>query len=140
VVSSVLSVTPVAIPANDDLRPRTFTTPSRRSGNPHMTPEQGNECHQGAWNDAEIVTFIERSVCFRAKGRADAQHLAERLVLRDRQADDRHFCVECRELGASGRCGAAVRGAITGADRRLEPTQNILMRCTAFSGSDPHHR
>ena len=105
-----------------------------------MTPEQGDECHEGCWDDTEIETFMVRSTRFSAMGRVDAEHLAERLTLRDRQADDRRLCVECRELEASGRCAAARRGALANTDRRLEPTQNILMRCPAFSGSDSHHR
>lgn len=112
----------------------------RRSGNPYMTPEQGDECHEGCWNDAEIGTFMARTMRFSAMGRVDAEHLAERLMLRDRQANDRHLCVECRELEASGHCAAARRGALANIDRRLEPTQNILMRCPAFRGSDQHHR
>ena len=104
----------------------------RASGNPYMTPEQGDECHACGWSDAEIATFTARAARFAQSRRADAEHLAERLTLRDRQADDRRMCVECRELEPSGRCGAARRGAIPGADRRLEPVPDILMRCEAF--------
>jgi len=139
-VSSVSSVPPLHVPANDDDGPCDAAKPARRSGNPYMTPEQGDECHEGGWDDAEIEAFMARSARFSAIGRADADHLAERLTLRDRQADDRRLCVECRELEASGRCAAARRGTLAGADRRLVPTQNILMRCPAFRGSDPHHR
>lgn len=105
-----------------------------------MTPEQGDECHQGSWDDAEIESFMTRTRRFSGMGRADAEHLAERLTLRDRQADDRRVCAECRELEASGRCAAARRGSLAGADRRLEPMQNILMRCPAFRGNDPHRQ
>lgn len=105
-----------------------------------MTPEQGDECHEGGWDDAEIDTFMARSKCLSASGRPDAEHLAERLTLRDRQADDRRMCVECRELEPSGRCAAARRGALTGTDRRLEPTPNVLMRCPAFTPTDHRHR
>ncbi len=138
-VSSVSSVPPLHVSANDDVGACDAGKPARRSGNPYMTPEQGDECHEGGWDDAEIESFIARSTRLSARGRADAEHLAERLTLRDRQADDRHMCLECRELDAGGRCAAARRGALTGTDRRFEPTQNILMRCPAFRGSDPHH-
>ena len=139
-ISSVLSVTPAAVSANDDVRHGATATQVRRSGNPYLTPEQGDECHESSWNDAEIETFMARSTRFRAMGRVDAEHLAERLTLRDRQADDRRLCVECRELEASGRCAAARRGALACTDRRLEPVQNIVMRCPAFSGSELNHR
>jgi len=105
-----------------------------------MTPEQGDECHEGCWNDAEIEAFIARSAWFRTMSRIDAEHLAERLTLRDRQADDRHLCLECRELEPSGRCAAARRGALAHTDRRLEPSPNILMRCPAFAGTATRHR
>lgn len=101
----------------------------RDSGNPYLTPEQGDDCHDGGWSDAEIATFTARATRFAKVRRADAEHLAERLTLRDRQADDRKMCVECRELEPAGRCGAARRGAIPGADLRLEPVPDVLMRC-----------
>lgn len=112
----------------------------RRSANPLMTPEEGDECHAGGWDDAEIEVFMARSARLSARGRADAEQLAERLTLRDRQTDDRRMCLECSELEHSGRCGAARRGALTSTDRRFEPTQNILVRCPAFRGSDPDSR
>jgi hypothetical protein len=104
----------------------------RRSSNPYLTPEQGDECHAGCWSDAEIAAFLSRATRFTRLGRPDAEHLAERLTLRDRQADDRRMCVECRELEPSRRCGAARRGAIVGADRHMEPVPDILMRCEGF--------
>jgi len=138
-VSSVSSLAPLHVPANDDVGPCVAAKPARRSGNPYMMPEQGDECHEGGWDDAEIEVFMARSTRLSARGRADAEHLAERLMLRDRQADDRRMCLECRELEAGGRCAAARRGALTSTDRRFEPTQDILMRCPAFRGSGPYH-
>lgn len=150
-VSSVSSVGPAGIPANQGLI--AITSPAavaiealaesdapiagRASGNPYMTPDQGDECHACGWDDAEIRVFLARTRRFGLIGRSDAEHLAERLTLRDRQADDRRMCLECRELELSGRCAAARRGAIAGVDRRLEPVSNILMRCTAFRANEP---
>lgn len=105
-----------------------------------MTPEQVDECHEGGWDDAEIEAFLARSMCLNVRGRSDAEHLAERLTLRDRQADDRRMCVECRELEAGGRCAAARRGALASTERRFEPTPNVLMRCPAFRATVHHHR
>lgn len=150
-VSSVLSVGPVGIPANQGLiaitRPAEVANEAlaepgvpiagRASGNPYMTPEQGDECHVCGWDDAEIGMFLARTRRFGLIGRSDAEHLAERLTLRDRQVDDRRMCLECRELELSGRCAAARRGAIAGADRRLEPVANLLMRCNAFMANEP---
>ena len=139
-ISSVLSVTPAAVSANDDVWPGASAATVRSSGNPYLTPEQGDECHEGSWSDTEIEMFLARSARFSAIGRTDAEHLAERLTLRDRQADDRRFCVECQELEISGRCAAAQRGDLANTDRRLEPSQNNLMWCPAFRGRPLHHR
>ena len=103
-------------------------------GNPYLALEQVVECHAWGWDDAEIDLFVSRATRFSLLGRNDGEHLAERLTLRDRQADDRRMCLECRELDSTGRCAAARRGAIQGADRGLVPVQNILMRCAAFTG------
>ena len=122
---SVSSVPPAANGGN-------FNAVSSSSLNPYMTAVQGNDCHACGWDDAEIAAFLSRSMRFAQIGRRDAEHLAERLALRDRQLDDRQMCVECRELEPSGRCIAARRGAFPGADRNLVPVQNVLWRCTSF--------
>lgn len=125
--------------ANDARGAESAPAPAVSRGNPYMTPEQGDDCHACGWDDAEIATFIARAKRFAVIGPADAEHLAERLTLRDRQSDDRTLCVECRELEASGRCAAARRGAMPGADRRLESVQNILMRCECFRATARPH-
>lgn len=108
--------------------------PPRRSGNPLMTPEQGDECHAGGWDDAEIDAYLAREARFTRLGRAaDAEHLAERLTLRDRQRDDRRLCLECAALADNGRCLVAARGSLLGASRRLEPVPTILQRCEGFT-------
>jgi len=108
--------------------------PTRRSGNPLMTPEQGDECHAGGWDDAEIDAHWSREARFTRMGRAaDAEHLAERLVLRDREHDDRRLCLECAALADNGRCLVAVRGRLPGASRRYEPVATILHRCPSFA-------
>ena len=108
--------------------------PPRRSGNPLMTPEQGDDCHAGGWDDAEIGAFTARQARFTRMGRlADADHLAERLTLRDRQHDDRRLCLECAALADNGRCLVAARGRLPGASRRLEPVPTMLQRCEGFT-------
>jgi hypothetical protein len=99
-----------------------------------LTPEQADECHAGGWDDAEISAFVQRHARLLALGfgDGDANDVAERLTLRDRDGDDRRMCVECTWLGDTGRCLAAATGRIPGMDRRLEPVQSILQRCGAF--------
>ncbi len=108
--------------------------PPWRNGNPLMTREQGDECHAGGWGDAEIEAFQRREARVTRMGRvADAEHLAERLTLRDRQHDDRRLCLECAALADNRRCLVAARGPLAGADRRLEPVPTILQRCEGFA-------
>lgn len=108
--------------------------PPRRSGNPLMTPEQGDDCHAGGWDDAEIEVFTVREARFARLGHvADAEHLAERLTQRDREHDDRRLCLECTSLANNRRCELAAQGRLAGADRRLEPVPSILQRCPGFT-------
>jgi hypothetical protein len=140
--TGVLSVSSVGLAANSEIGEEVSSVSSAPAdrlsetspppGNPYLTVDQANECHACGWSDDEIATFLARAARFRQLRRVDAEHLAERLTLRDRQADDRRMCLECRELEISGRCGAARRGEIPGADRRLEPVPHLLMRCEAF--------
>ena len=92
-----------------------------------------------AMNTAEIETFTARLSRFSDKGLtiADGEGLADKLVTRDRESDDRRVCLECVHLTAVGgwRCGnwrhAGV--AIKARDAQL-PTDfvNLLQRCDGF--------
>lgn len=108
--------------------------PPRHSGNLLMTPGQGDDCHADGWDDAEIELFTVREARFMRLGRyADAEQLAERLTLRDREQDDRRLCLECMSLANDRRCELAAQGRLAGADRRLEPVPTILQRCPGFT-------
>ena len=80
--------------------------PPRRSGNPLMTPEQGDDCHAGGWDDADIERFQDRRARLLRWGwpEPQAERLAERLVQRHREHDVRVSCTECRHY-RPGRCG-----------------------------------
>ena len=107
--------------------------PTAAAIRPHrLTNDDADRCHAPCWDDAEIAAFTARTQRFTLLGRADADDLAERLTLRDRDGGDRRLCLECTWLGDTGRCLAATTGRIPGADRRLEPVQTILKRCGAF--------
>jgi hypothetical protein len=70
-----------------------------------LTPDQANTCHDGGWTDAEIETCKRRYVLFvrRRMLPTDAEDLAERLTLRDREEDKRRLCIECL-YGIGTRC------------------------------------
>jgi hypothetical protein len=99
-----------------------------------LTRAQGDEAHAEDWSADTISAFSVRRDAFlrRGYGTDDADDLAERLTLRDREQDDRRMCVECTQFGERGQCLAAAAGRLPGADRRLEPVPTILQRCDAF--------
>lgn len=80
----------------------------RTSANPLMTAAQGDDCHSPCWTEAEMGTFAERSNRAMRLGLSplDAEYIAERLTLRDRDTDDRMLCVECARATPGPRCAA----------------------------------
>lgn len=100
--------------------------PTRTGGNPMLTCEQDDRCHS-------IQAFSDRRERLLRAGYcdADAEDLAERLVLRDRDADDRRLCVECSHYRA-GRCGNRKAAGLHSPEvgRDLAAT---LQRCEGFA-------
>lgn len=86
------------------------------------TREQADACHAGGWTDAEIATFIERRDRLLRWNWTDqdAEALAERLTLRDREGDDRRSCTECLH-GRASRCPDG-----------FPMPADLLQRCPAF--------
>ena len=95
-----------------------------------------------AMNGAEIDTFAVRLHKFTDKGlaRADGEMLADKLVLRDREQDDRRVCLECNHFAGHGagswRCGnwQAAGVAIRPRDAQLPADLVVqLQRCNGFT-------
>ena len=63
----------------------------------------------------------------------DADDLAERLTLRDRDADDRVICVECSHY-RPGRCGNHRSALMTTADIGRDLAA-MLQRCPGFEAA-----
>jgi hypothetical protein len=86
-------------------------------------------------DDGEITRMVGYATQARRHGLNvdDAEEIADRLTLRDRQHDDRRMCIECRSLELSGRCATARVGQLAGADRRFEPVKTVLIRCAGFT-------
>ena len=57
-----------------------------------------------AWTEAEVNAFETRVARIAWLGYPDAKGRAERLLHRDRDADDRRLCVECAHAGPGWRC------------------------------------
>ena len=78
---------------------------------PTTDPDRWAWPHSSAMNGQEIDTLMARQALFCQRGAApqDAERLADSLVNRDRDDDDRRLCLECRHLHGAGpyRCGNA---------------------------------
>ena len=96
--------------------------------------------HSEAMNTQEISRFIQRVDNWAWKGVAqpEAEMLADELMRRDRNGDDRKLCVECRHLqGGAGpwRCGNAQASEVAvGAPNGELPKGlvRLLQRCPGF--------
>ena len=95
-----------------------------------------------AMNGVEIGTFETRLHKFTEKGlaRKDGEMLADRLVLRDRDQDDRRVCLECKHFAGHGagswRCGnwQTAGVAIRSRDAQLPADLVVqLQRCDGFT-------
>lgn len=95
-----------------------------------------------AMTGGEIDTFAARLARFTVKGvtYADAEFIADRLVQRDRENDERRLCLECMHLGgygrASWRCGnwQAAGIAVRTHDNQLPGDfAQLLQRCDGFT-------
>lgn len=97
--------------------------------------------HSVAMNSAEIKVFSLRLSRFASRGAISeiAEKLADALVLRDRESDERRLCLECRHLSGYGagswRCGnwQVADMALNGCDAKLPADLLIqLQRCQGF--------
>ena len=80
---------------------------SPAANDPAADPDRWAWPHSAAMTGAEIDTFTARLARFTDKGLGldDAEALADKLVMRDRESDDRRLCLECFHL--SGQSGKA---------------------------------
>ena len=101
-----------------------------------LTPDQGDRRHAPCWDEAEIARFQNRANRFLrlAIDERDAEDLAERLALRDRDSDSMVSCIECAHYRPSY-CGnyraARLRTADMGRDLAA-----LLQRCPGFRAMD----
>ena len=112
-----------------------------------LDPDAFSWPHSAAMNGAEIDLFTARLHRFTDKGltRTDGEVLADKLVIRDRETDDRWSCLECRHLSGYGhtswRCGnwQTAGVAIRPRDTQL-PAELVLQlqRCDGFATATPN--
>lgn len=108
-----------------------------------MTSAEINLAMPRAWGDRELSRFQFRAGLFARRGFAAdrAEHLADRLALRDMQDDDRRMCVECEHLQSDhprhGRGCFAARQGWLGIPKSLNPLLDTLQRCERFTWQKP---
>jgi len=112
-------------------------TAAANDGDPD--PDGGHHSHSEGMNGRETDTFTARLARFTDKGLdLDAgERLAIKLVMRDREQDDRRLCLECTHLGGAGawRCtnwrqaGIAIRASDAQLPGELVRT---LQHCDGF--------
>lgn len=102
---------------------------------PAADPDRWCWPHSPAMNSREIDTFTARLARFTDKGLTleDGERLADKLVIRDREGDDRRLCLECAHLHGAGcwRCGNA-RAADVPAQGVARDLVLMLQRCGGF--------
>jgi hypothetical protein len=100
--------------------------------------------HSTAMTGSEIDLFAARLARFTDKGviQIDAESLTDKLVIRDREGDDRRLCLECPHLAGYGRtswrCGnwQAATVAHRARDAQLPADLvQLLQRCDGFTAT-----
>ena len=110
------------------------------ANDPAPDPDRWSWPHSTAMNTAEVETFTARLARFTDHGviLSDAECLADRMVIRDREKDDRAMCLECAHLQRGWRCGNWQRAgvAIRALDAFIPVTLvRQLQRCNGFNHS-----
>ena len=93
--------------------------------------------HSSAMTAMEIETFAKRAALFNRRGlrSLEAEQVADAMVRRDREGDDRNACLECRGLsggGAAYQCGPW-RDAGLGGPVLARQLVVMLQRCNGFT-------
>lgn len=143
-LSKVAEVATVAV-ANPPMR--SANDPAPTTGEAIAVDDFDRWCwpNSMAMTGAEIDTFIARLACFATKRvtQTNAQSLADRLVNRDREDDERRTCLECSHLeGYSGRwrCANWQEAQLALIAREAALPRDIvplLQRCGGFT---EHHQ
>ena len=92
-----------------------------------------------AWTDAEIARFTERRARLMRWGwpEAEAEKLADRLLRRDREPDDRVSCIDCTHYWPS-RCGNHGHAGLQAPDVGRD-LASLLQRCPGFQSVRQQH-
>jgi len=110
---------------------------------PMALPDPDRWCwpYSAAMTGKEIDTLIERTALFSRRGLSalDAELLADKLVNRDREGDDRRLCLECAHLNRPAgtlHCAQWQRAGL-GAPGVPAGLHLVLQRCNGFKDQNP---
>lgn len=119
----------------DDLLAQLSHEASNDAGPHPRNPDRYCWPHSVAMNEREIATFMARLARFTDKGLSldDAERLADKLVIRDRESDDMRVCQECAHLQGHGRWSCGNWEAADVAPQGLAPELVLaLQRCSGY--------
>lgn len=92
--------------------------------------------HTKAMNTGEIDAFTARLALFTDKGLTlgDAEQLADALLIRDREGDDRRLCLECLHLGGGHKARTCSQWRRAGLGGAGVPADMVMLpqRCDGF--------
>ena len=102
---------------------------------PSTDPDRWCWPHSDAMNGAELEQFAKRAQSFTRRGITTeaAEAMADRLVIRDREQDDRRTWLECNAF-RPGRCGNHRRAGLQAPDVGRD-LATLLQRCPGFQPS-----
>ena len=107
-VATVATVRPDRLPSVASVATVSVATAQNPAANDPAAvthdPDRWAWPHSQAMTGREIDTFTARLHHFTRRGLAelDAEKLADKLVTRDRESDDRRLCLECAHLAGHG--------------------------------------
>lgn len=153
---SVATVATVAVATAPDKAANDGAAPCHVSVATGTPPDASCWPHSTAMNGAELDTFTARLARFTDRGLilTDAERLADALVRRDREQDDRRICPECNHFAGhragTWRCGnwQSAGNAIRSRNTQLPADLVVqLQRCDGFTahlistpqGTDDEH-
>lgn len=101
-----------------------------------IDPDRHSWPHTTAMNSREIDSFNARVQLFtrRGIGGIEAEGVADGLVIRDRDGDDRRLCLECQHLRGGGTSRSCNQWRAAGLGAAGIPADVVLMlqRCDGF--------
>lgn len=114
------------------------------ANDPAPDPDQCCWPNSPAMNTVEIETFTARLLRFTAKGLPvpGSEALADKLVNRDREQDDRVICLECMNLGGYGagswRCTNWKAAGISVSPLYASLPSDLVMQLQRCAGFTPY--